>query len=130
MNWFAKIMYGRYGTDQLCFAMLILVFIMQLVYAFTHWNVLYLLAAALSIWCIWRIFSKNISRRYAENQKFMHLTAPMRRWCSSKISGMRDLKTHRHFRCPSCKQKIRVPKGRGKVQITCPKCRHEFVKKT
>ncbi len=130
MNWIAKLMYGRYGTDQLGFFMLISLFVLNLLWAATDWNIFYWISTVFCVICIWRIFSKNINRRYAENQKFLQITAPVRRWFSEKFSACRDLKTHCHFRCPSCKQKIRVPRGKGKIQITCPKCRHEFVKKT
>nr|DAY85605.1 MAG TPA: zinc-ribbon containing domain protein [Caudoviricetes sp.] len=129
MNWLTKLMYGRYGTDRLGLFMLIVVLLLDIIFTFTGWDVLYILAFVLAAICVWRIFSRNISRRYAENQKFMQLTDPIVRAISSKISGLKDLRTHRHLRCPSCGQKIRVPKGRGKIQITCPKCRHEFVKK-
>ena len=128
MNWLTKLMYGRYGTDRLGLFMLIVVLLLDIIFTFTGWDVLYILAFVLAAICVWRIFSRNISRRYAENQKFMQLTDPIVRAISSKISGLKDLRTHRHLRCPSCGQKIRVPKGRGKIQITCPKCRHEFVK--
>ncbi len=130
MNWIAKLMYGRYGTDQLGFFMLISLFVLNLLWAATDWNIFYWISIVLCVICIWRIFSKNVNRRYTENQKFLQITAPVRRWFSEKFSAGRDLKTHCHFRCPSCKQKIRVPRGKGKIQITCPKCRHEFVKKT
>lgn len=130
MNWLAKMMYGRYGTDQLGFVTLMLVLILNILFAWTGWDILYVLAIVLTVMCIWRIFSRNISRRYAENQKFLQMTAPVRNGMTRWIAQMRDLKTHRHYRCPECRQKIRVPKGRGKIQITCPKCRHEFVKKT
>lgn len=110
--------------------MLILVLILDVIFTFTGWDILYLFSFLLAVWCIWRIFSRNISRRYAENQKFMQVFSPVQNMIVSKISGARDLKTHRHFRCPSCKQKIRVPRGRGKIQITCPKCGQEFIKKS
>ena len=130
MNWIAKMMYGRYGTDQLGFVTLFLVLILNIVFTFTGWDILYVLGIMLTVVCIWRIFSRNISRRYAENQKFLQMTAPVRNAAIRWIAQMRDLKTHRHYRCPECRQKIRVPKGKGKIQITCPKCHHEFVKKT
>ena len=130
MNWIAKMMYGRYGTDQLGFVTLFLVLILNIVFTFTGWDILYVLGIMLTVVCIWRIFSKNISRRYAENQKFLQMTAPVRNAAIRWIAQMRDLKTHRHYHCPECRQKIRVPKGKGKIQITCPKCHHEFVKKT
>ncbi len=130
MNWIAKMMYGRYGTDQLGFVTLFLVLILNIVFTFTGWDILYVLGIMLTVVCIWRIFSKNISRRYAENQKFLQMTTPVRNAAIRWIAQMRDLKTHRHYHCPECRQKIRVPKGKGKIQITCPKCHHEFVKKT
>lgn len=130
MQWLTKLMYGRYGTDALGFFMLILVLILDVIFTFTGWDILYLFSFLLAVWCIWRIFSRNISRRYAENQKFMQVFSPVQNMIVSKISSARDLKTHRHFRCPSCKQKIRVPRGRGKIQITCPKCGQEFIKKS
>ena len=130
MNWLAKMMYGRYGIDQLGTFALVILLILNIVFTLTGREAVYLVGLLLAVWCIWRIFSRNIARRYAENQKFMQLTDPMRRFWSAKISGFLDLRTHRHFRCPNCKQKIRVPRGKGKIQITCPKCRHEFVKKS
>lgn len=129
MNWLARMMYGRYGIDQLGTFALIILLILNILFTLTGWYAVYLVALVLSVWCIWRIFSRNIPRRYAENQKFLQMTAPVRRLFASKLSGLMDLRTHRHFRCPNCKQKIRVPRGKGKIQITCPKCRHEFVKK-
>ena len=129
MNWLARMMYGRYGIDQLGTFALIILLILNILFTLTGWYAVYLVALVLSVLCIWRIFSRNIPRRYAENQKFLQMTAPVRRLFASKLSGLMDLRTHRHFRCPNCKQKIRVPRGKGKIQITCPKCRHEFVKK-
>lgn len=130
MNWLARMMYGRYGTDQLGFFTLLLMLILNMVFAFTGRDALYILSFALAILSIFRIFSKNVSKRYEENQKFLQMTAPVRSFFSAKTAGLLDLRTHRHFRCPQCKQKIRVPRGKGNIQITCPKCRHEFVKKS
>ena len=130
MNWLARMMYGRYGTDQLGFFTLLLMLILNMVFAFTGWDAFYILSFALAILSIFRIFSKNVSKRYEENQKFLQMTAPVRSFFSAKTAGLLDLRTHRHFRCPQCKQKIRVPRGKGNIQITYPKCRHEFVKKS
>ena len=108
MNWLARMMYGRYGTDQLGFFTLLLMLILNMVFAFTGWDALYILSFALAILSIFRIFSKNVSKRYEENQKFLQMTAPVRSFFSAKTAGLLDLRTHRHFRCPQCKQKIRV----------------------
>lgn len=129
MNWLTKMMYGRYGTDRLGLFLLILVLLLDIVYGFTGWDILYLFSFVLAILCVWRIFSRNISRRYAENQKFLQLTDPILHAISSKVASIKDLRTHRHLRCPSCGQKIRVPKGRGRIEISCPKCHNQFIKK-
>ena len=67
MNWLARMMYGRYGTDQLGFFTLLLMLILNMVFAFTGWDALYILSFALAILSIFRIFSKNVSKRYEEN---------------------------------------------------------------
>ena len=64
MNWLARMMYGRYGTDQLGFFTLLLMLILNMVFAFTGWDALYILSFALAILSIFRIFSKNVSKRY------------------------------------------------------------------
>lgn len=75
---------------QLGFFMLILVLILDVIFTFTGWDILYLFSFLLAVWCIWRIFSRNISRRYAENQKFMQVFSPVQNMIVSKISGARD----------------------------------------
>lgn len=130
MNWLARMMYGRYGTDPAGIFYPAADAHFEYGIAFTGWDALYILSFALAILSIFRIFSKNVSKRYEENQKFLQMTAPVRSFFSAKTAGLLDLRTHRHFRCPQCKQKIRVPRGKGNIQITCPKCRHEFVKKS
>ncbi len=67
-----------------------------------------------------------IARRQAENAKFLELTAPIRGFFGKKSGD----KTHRIFQCPQCGQKVRVPKGKGKIEITCPNCRNHFIKRS
>ena len=85
-----------------------------------------LLAIAVLVYSYFRIFSKNIARRQAENAKFLELTAPIRGFFGKKSGD----KTHRIFQCPQCGQKVRVPKGKGKIEITCPNCRNHFIKRS
>ena len=77
-----------------------------------------------------RMFSRNISRRSAENQKYMKIHYKFMSKFNKIRARIKDSKTHRIFKCPSCGQKIRVPKGKGRISIKCPKCRIEFIKKT
>ena len=100
-----RFMIGRYGADEL--------------------------AKAQSIAALVLLFlSKNISARYAENQKYLNYRYQMAvKWNRFK-KHLAQRKNYRFYKCPQCKQKVRVPKGRGKICITCPKCRTEFVKKS
>ena len=129
MNWLTKLMYGRYGTDRLGLFMLIVVLLLDIIFTFTGWDVLYILAFVLAAICVWRIFSRNISRRYAENQKFMQLTDPIVRAISSKISGLKDCAPTATCAALPADRKSAFQKVAVEIQITCPKCRHEFVKK-
>ena len=90
----------------------------------------FLLAVIGIVYNYFRMFSKNISKRYAENQKYLKMTAGIRRKLASWKSQLAQRKIYHIYRCPGCKQKIRVPRGRGKIEIRCPKCNTRFVKKS
>ena len=114
-----RFMIGRYGADELAKAQSIAALVLLFLSMFSRLGIFYWLAIALMIYSTWRMFSKNISARYAENQKYLNYRYQMA-----------QRKNYRFYKCPQCKQKVRVPKGRGKICITCPKCRTEFVKKS
>lgn len=95
---------------------------------FVRTNVLNALALILLCYCYFRMLSRNHAKRYAENQRYLALTAGIRRKFSSWKKTNAQRKTHHIYRCPNCKQKIRVPRGKGRIAITCPKCRTEFIK--
>lgn len=130
MNWFRRMMIGRYGTDTLCFGMMGVSLILMLLARITNWRIFSALAFAVLVLCYLRIFSRNTSRRWAENQRFLQWWDPVRRKFSALADRLRDSRTHRHFKCKNCKQGLRVPKGRGKILITCPNCHYQFIKKT
>ena len=130
MDWLRRMMIGRYGTDQLSLALvvlyMILFFLSYIPYCwFLSWIGLLLFAVIL-----FRTFSRNITKRYHENQVFLRYWLPVKNWFKTIKSRFRDRKTHRYYKCPNCKQKLRVPKGRGKIKITCPRCHNQFIKKT
>lgn len=130
MNWFQRFMAGRYGGDQLSMALLILSLILTMMANLS--GVAFLGFAGyipLGI-AIYRILSRDISRRSMENYKFAMLMSPVYSWFIKTMRRLRDIKTHRYFKCPDCKAQLRVPKGKGKILITCPKCKKEFLKKT
>lgn len=128
MNWLKKIMYGRYGGDNLSKALLILSFVLIIIAGFlpTSLSSLVLIGYIPTIVCIFRIFSKNIYKRQQENRKYLKFENSMIKGIKQKLNRVKDSKTHKYFTCPDCKQKLRVPRGRGKISVTCPKCKKTF----
>ena len=120
---------GRYGTDSLNRFLLVLFIIFTLLYLFTGAIWIDTLSLILAVLIFFRMLSRNYAKRSSENQKFLELTAPIR----SKISQLRSRNAdpaYKIFVCPSCQQKLRVPKGKGKIKITCPKCRKDFIERS
>jgi len=76
------------------------------------------------------MLSRNIKRRRAENDRFLRYWWPVRTKASRSLSLARQRKTHKFFKCPGCGNTLRVPRGKGKLQITCPKCGERFSRKT
>ena len=117
-----QFMAGRYGTDKLNMAILCAGLAFSLLASFIPGAVFKLLcttiAYAFMILAIFRTLSRNIYKRYEENRKFLIF-----------FQKVKD-KDHRYYNCPRCHQQVRVPKGKGKISITCPKCREKFIKTT
>lgn len=132
---FMKFMQGRYGVDGFArFTMgaaLVCVFVSVFFQkGSTIGALLNTLGLAAIIYTYFRILSRNISRRYAENQKYLSMTSKLRQIFNREKSMMQQRKTHHIYTCPGCGQKIRIPRGSGKkVEIDCPKCHTKFIKK-
>lgn len=132
-NWKNKMMQfmqGRYGADQMGQMLSAVSMVFLIISLFSRNQVWFLLAVIGIVYNYFRMFSKNISKRYAENQKYLKMTAGIRRKLASWKSQLAQRKIYHIYRCPGCKQKIRVPRGRGKIEIRCPKCNTRFVKKS
>lgn len=129
-NFFLRLMAGRYGIDPLNNALLVLCLVLMFLSRLLHTGWLDILSVLMLLLCYFRCFSRNIYARYRENQKFLAATQPFRKWFSGLRQRFRDRKTHRYFSCPTCGMTLRVPKGKGKISISCPKCRTQFIKKT
>ena len=119
-NAIQRFMYGRYGTDQLNLALLGLYLVLYLVSALTRWGVLYWLSLAVLFLLLFRTLSRNAARRRAENAKFLQVAGPMIRWWRFQRTA------HRYFKCPNCGQQLRVPRGKGKITVTCRSCGASF----
>lgn len=142
MRW----MVGRNGVDELARAEMWIVMAGLVLSIFIR--VLYFPTLLLMVHTYFRVFSRNTSKRYAENQKWRDMCCRLRnrtkggsgavgRILNMPLRGVRLLKkrwrergVYRYFKCPQCKQKVRVPAGHGKICITCPRCRTEFVKRS
>ncbi len=124
-----RFMYGRYGWDQLGLFLMVLCWIFYLVFFFTGWLVLDLLFVALWVVVLYRMFSRQIAKRQAENRRFLQLVHPI----TQKVRMMRTIyrdKEHRYFRCPNCGQQLRVPRGKGRITVTCRSCGVSFEQKS
>ena len=125
-----RFMIGRYGADELAKAQSIAALVLLFWSMFSRLGIFYWLAIALMIYSTWRMFSKNISARYAENQKYLQMTSKFRLRFNKEKNLMKQRKTHHIYSCPGCGQKIRIPRGKGKIEIECPKCHTKFVKRS
>lgn len=125
-----QFMRGRYGSDELGRVTMWVSLILLIVYAFTGVKALAVIAILVIVLTDFRILSRNIARRSEENRWFLKHTA----FISKKLHLVKqDAQDRRHYhiyRCPNCRQKIRIPKGKGRIEITCPRCHIEFIKKS
>jgi len=129
MSWMRRMMLGRYGVDQLGYALLGGYLLLYLLSRLFRSSLLSLAAMACAAWMLYRILSRQIDRRRAENDRFLAVVSPMVRRYNVTRCRRRD-KDHCYFRCPNCGQQLRVPKGKGKIQITCRSCGASFEETT
>ena len=119
---YRQFMMGRYGSDKLNMALLVVSVATCLIATFVPWFtvkvILMLISYGVMIWAIFRMLSRKTYQRYLENRKFLQF-----------IERFKD-REHRYYDCPRCRQQVRVPRGKGKISITCPKCKEKFIKKT
>lgn len=125
MNFLRKLMYGRYGSDQLSVFLLLLYVLLILLSGLPHMQVLSWVALVVLLWDLYRMFSRRMDRRRAENAKFLELTGPAIRWFRMRRTIHRD-KDHRYFKCPNCGQYLRVPRGKGRITVSCRNCGASF----
>ena len=129
-----RFMQGRYGVDKFSNFLVIFALVFMVIEIFVPFahvrHVLNSVGLLLLFYAYFRILSRNHYRRYAENERFMKYYNKVRFFLARKKSHLEQRRTHRIYKCPSCRQQIRVPKGKGKIAITCPKCRTEFIRRS
>lgn len=132
---FYRFMQGRYGVDQFAkFTMgVALVSIVLAIFVNTGssaGSLLDMLGLVAIVYTYFRIFSRNIAKRAQENQKYLSATAKLRQRLNKEKNMMKQRKDYHIYTCPSCGQKVRIPRGKGKIEISCPKCHSKFVKRS
>lgn len=127
---FYRFMQGRYGQDSFSRFLLGAVLACIVINVFIQGRFMSALIWALLLYTYFRIFSKNHGARYAENQRYLNATARLRYWLDQQKKLTGERKYHHIYVCPQCRQKIRIPKGKGWIMVRCPKCRHEFRKRS
>jgi hypothetical protein len=133
-------MMGRNGSDDLgraCLWTAIVLMLASLVAGFATAyaaNVLSWLAFIFIVYSFFRMMSKNTAARQKENRAWVKqwtkIVTPLRRFRSRCAEWKKYHKEYRIYTCEKCGQSLRVPKGKGKVKVTCPKCKASFVKKS
>ncbi len=128
-GFFSRLMAGRYGGDQLNNFLCVIYLVLYLVSLFVRWSVLYWIALVLMFVTLFRAFSRKIDHRRAENAKFLQLVRPMNRKLRNLKVRLKD-RDHRYFKCPNCKQQMRVPRGKGRITVHCRACGATFEEKS
>lgn len=133
-NWLTRVMMGRNGTDALCRFLSVITVVFLLLSLLAGGGILSSLFWSLGIvclfWGLFRSFSRNLERRRAENQAYLRLSGRVRSAGAGTLSRFRQRKDYRFYRCPSCRTWLRVPRNKGRVQITCRQCGERFTRKT
>ena len=128
-NALARFMYGRNGSDHLGLFLLGVYLFVWLVQSISGWAVLVLVEYALLLVILFRMLSRNLARRRAENTKFLQMSAPVRKKLRTLHTRLKD-KDHRYFSCPNCRQQMRVPRGKGRITVHCRSCGATFEEKS
>lgn len=128
-----QFMYGRNGVDHYgrfltYFALII--FILGIIIKGTFGSLLYYFAIAVLIYSYFRMFSKNLDKRRAENARYFRLRTTVVNEAKNWNDRRKQSRDYKFFRCPSCRAMLRVPRGKGKIRITCRKCGSAFEKTT
>ena len=132
---FMRFMQGRYGVDQFAkftmgVALVSIVLAILVNTGSSAGSLLDMLGLVAIVYTYFRIFSRNIAKRAQENQKYLSATAKLRQRLNKEKNMMKQRKDYHIYTCPSCGQKVRIPRGKGKIEISCPKCHSKFVKRS
>ena len=128
-NKIQRFMYGRYGRDELNLFLIGLYFVLYVPYLLTRLRLLSVLGTLSLVFVLFRALSRNFPARRSENARFLKVAGPTLDWLRLRRTMHQD-KEHRYFTCPSCGQHLRVPRGKGRITVTCRSCGASFQEKS
>ena len=117
---------GRQGPDDLAVFCTNLAIVIVVINLFARVSLLGWIALALIAYSMFRIQSKNLGSRARENEAFLKALGPARPWVQNPRAAWAELRTYKHVKCRSCRQRVRVPRGKGRLRVTCPRCKTKF----
>ena len=129
MNWLRRFMTGRYGADELSIALIFGNLLFWLIGILTGWWIFSLISTIFAVLFCCRVLSKKIPVRQQENRAFLKVWNPIYHRFQQWRSRLQD-RSHRYVRCKHCRERLRLPRGKGRIEVTCPKCRERFIIKT
>jgi len=124
-----RFMQGRHGADQLGLFTLLSGMVISLIGSLTGIPLFSLAGMALTVWTVFRMFSRNHEARIAENRKYLSLSSGWKTKAVQFGKRLKNRKDYKYFRCPKCKVLLRLKRGCGEKDITCVRCGHQFSKK-
>ena len=127
---FGRFMVGRNGVDNMSWHAMWASIILSLATTIFGLGAIFsLLSSALMVYAIFRVLSRNVAKRREENQRYIEFTEKIVREVKQFFLRLKGMKTHKYFRCPSCRNRLRMKRGSGEKTITCPVCRNQFTQK-
>lgn len=130
LEWFKRFMEGRTGVDHFSMGLLFFSIILTLIGQLIGWKWIVMLAWLPLVYCYYRILSKDKIKRHQENIVFLRYWYPIQTKIMNRYRQFKVRRQYKYYKCKDCGQQLRVPKGKGKIEITCPKCKTSFIKKT
>lgn len=125
-NKFSNFMQGRYGVDYLSRDFVWITFAIVILNMFIKSKILSFIPLVVFILVYFRMFSKNYSKRYNENRIYTNFKGKITRPFTRTFKRIKDSRKYKFLTCPNCSQKLRVPRGKKEIVVTCAKCRHKF----
>ena len=126
---YRQFMMGRYGSDELNLVLVVFSAILLFLSRIKYLWFLYFISLLLFAFAIIRMYSRNIAQRHKEKMLYLKTKNKIMGFYRIKRDSWKHRKSHKYFRCKTCKASIRVPRGVGKIQVTCPKCKTKVIKK-